>query len=129
MKIRILLLDDDKELCEEFQDVFEAEGFYAKIVHNGLSGKKILENEIFDILLLDIRLPGLNGFTILKWLKKEKYQIKIIVLTGRPLMRLGQMNDINDEEELLNYADAVINKPLKMENIINIISSLCMEKG
>ncbi|MBN2531509.1 MAG: response regulator [Spirochaetales bacterium] len=125
MKKRILLLDDDRELCEEFQDILEAEGFYVKIVQNGLSGKSILENELFDILLLDIKIPGLNGFAILKWLKKNKYKIKIMVLTGRPIDRTGQIKDINDEEEeLLNYADEVINKPSTIENIIRKINSL-----
>ena len=130
MKKSILLLDDDKELCEEFRDIFEAMGFYVKIVHNGLSGIKILENEIFDILLLDIRIPGLSGFAILKWLKENDYQIKTIVLTGMPLLRLGQVKDINiEEEELLDYADEVISKPSKIENIMNKVSSLFDGKG
>lgn len=125
MKKSILLLDDDEELCEEFQDILEAEGFSVKIIHNGLSGKKILENEIFDILLLDIKIPGLNGFAILKWLKENNYKIKIMVLTGRPLDRARHIMDINDEEEeLLNYADEVINKPSNIENIIKKINSL-----
>jgi len=125
MKKSILIIDDDMELCEEFKDIFEAEGYYVKIIHNGLSGKKILKNEKFDILLLDIKIPGLNGFAILKWLRENNYRIKIMVLTGRPLNRIGYINDINyEEEELLEYADEVINKPSKIEIIIKKINSL-----
>ncbi|MBN1696434.1 MAG: response regulator [Spirochaetales bacterium] len=122
MKKRILIIDDDIQLCEEFQDILVAEGFCVNIVHNGLSGKKILENEVFDILLLDIKIPGLSGFEILKWLKDNHYQLRIIILTGRPLYRAGYITDKNDVEEiLLDYADEVINKPSTIENIINKI--------
>ena len=88
-------------------------------------GKKILENETFKILLLDIKIPGLNGFEILKWLKARKHRIKIMVLTGMPLNRTGHITDVNHEEEdLLNYADEVINKPSKIENMLIKINSL-----
>jgi len=121
----LLLIDDDRELCAEFKDIFESEGYNVTTTHDGITGKELLEKGSFDILLLDIKLPGMNGFGILRWLKERKSRVHTIVLTGRPLHRAGQfVKGGDEEEELLNYADAVINKPSKIEIIIDKINSL-----
>ncbi|MBN2439935.1 MAG: response regulator [Spirochaetales bacterium] len=124
MKKSILIIDDDQKFCEEFKEIFEDEGYYVKTVHNGFAGKEILENEIFDILLLDIKIPGLNGFEILEWLKQNNYRIKIMVLTGRPIDRSGYLKNTNNEEDLLSYADKVMNKLSHIETIIAGIQNL-----
>jgi len=125
MKKKILLIDDDRELCEEYTDIFEAEGYYVKTEINGITGKKTLETELFDVLLLDLKIPGLTGFEILQWLKVTANPIKIIVVSGRPLKNAGHSTNFNAEEEsLLTLASAVINKPSKIKYLIDVVATL-----
>ena len=125
MKKKILIIDDDEEMCEELMDILKDEGYVVKAVFNGNVGKKQLDEEKFDILLLDIKIPGLNGFEILHELKQQATTITIIVLTGRPVNEtITQFENKLNEEELLQYAHFVINKPFKVEELINKIESL-----
>lgn len=125
MKKSILMLDDDRKLCEEFRDIFEAEGHDVRISHDGIDGKNILEKESFDILILDIKIPGRSGFGILAWLKETRHEIRTIVLTGRPDAGAGRLNEIDtEEEELLGYADAILNKPSGVALMLETINGL-----
>ena len=85
----------------EIAKILKDEGYSVKAVYNGSIGKKQLDNENFDILLLDIKIPGLNGFEILHALKQLGKAIKIIVLTGRPVNEtITQFENRLDEEEI-----------------------------
>lgn len=124
MKKKILIIDDDEEICEELVEILEDEGYAVKAVFNGIAGKKRLESEDYDILLLDIKIPGLSGFDILKGLKQKIKKITTIVLTGRPIneMITRYGNKPDKEEELLECAKDVINKPFKVEHLLHIIN-------
>jgi DNA-binding response OmpR family regulator len=124
MRKKILIIEDDEEMCEELIEILEDEGHTVKAVFNGITGKKEIENKNFDILLLDIKIPGLNGFEILKNLKQQKKKRKTIVLTGRPINEdITQYEHNRDkEDELLKSASAVINKPFKIEQLLEIIA-------
>jgi DNA-binding response OmpR family regulator len=124
MKKKILIIDDDEEMCEELVDILEDEGFSVKVVFNGIAGKNNLDKEDFDILLLDIKIPGLSGIEILKDLKQKGKKIETIVLTGRPINEVITKygNKLDKEEELLKYEKAVINKPFKVEYLLRIIN-------
>lgn len=119
-----MIIDDDEEMCEELVEILEDEGFYVKAVFNGMTGKKNLEKEDFDILLLDIKIPGLSGFEILKDSKQKGKKIEFIVLTGRPINEVITKygNKLDKEEELLKFAKVVINKPFKVEYLLRIIN-------
>jgi len=124
MKKKILIIDDDREFCEEYTEIFEAEGYYVKTERNGITGKKILETELFDILLLDLKIPGLTGFEILQWLKVTVNPIKIIVVSGRPLKNGHSENFNAEEENLLTFASVVITKPSKIRYLIDKVAAL-----
>lgn len=79
---RILLIDDDEELCELVGEYLSVEGFEVSAVHDGESG---LENALkgeFDLLILDVMLPKLNGFDVLRRLR-ENSNIPVLMLTAR----------------------------------------------
>lgn len=79
---KILAIDDDRDLCELLAVFLEAEGFAVDTAHNGREGlAKALERR-YDLLLLDVMLPGLNGFDLLRELRKTK-QVPVIMLTAR----------------------------------------------
>lgn len=79
---RILIIEDDKEISEIERDYLELDGFEADIANNGITGlEKALGGE-YDLVLLDLMLPGMDGFSICKRLR-EKLDIPILVVTAR----------------------------------------------
>ena len=81
-KIKILILDDEKQFTEELGGFFlesEFESFEANTVEDGL---KILKNNEIDLLILDVRLPGVNGLDILKDVKIQYPGVEVIVISA-----------------------------------------------
>lgn len=92
---KILLVEDDTILVEMYQAKFELEGHDVKVATNGEDCLKVLEEFEPDLILLDILMPKLNGFHVLKEIKKQPNlrQIPVILLTN-----LGQAEvDMNQE--------------------------------
>lgn len=90
-KIKILLVEDDPFLQSMYSTKFELENFYVSAASDGLEGLKKAQVEIPDIILLDIMLPGMNGFEVLEKLKADPQtkDIPVILLTN-----LNQKDDI-----------------------------------
>ncbi len=129
MKKNILIIDDDEEMCEEISEILTENGYNTEIVHDGLIGlNKITENE-YNLVLLDLKIPSLNGFKVLKKVRENNKKIKIIVLTARPNFKISNDNfpankNLNEEEKILKKADCIINKPFDILNLINKINEL-----
>ncbi|WP_251358313.1 response regulator transcription factor [Kangiella sp. TOML190] len=79
---RLLLADDDIELCQLLSEYLGNEGFGIELAHDGASAAKLILNQEFDLMVLDVMLPNLNGFEVLKEVRKES-QIPILMLTAR----------------------------------------------
>ncbi|MBW6508132.1 MAG: response regulator transcription factor [Desulfuromonadales bacterium] len=79
---RILVIDDDMELCELLQDYLAGEGFQVAAVHRGDEGAEVATGQAYDLVVLDVMLPGLNGFDVLRRIR-EISRIPVIMLTAR----------------------------------------------
>lgn len=79
---RILIVDDDTELCELLQEYLTAEKLSSETVHDGLSGLNKIKNEKYDLVILDIMLPEMNGLDLLKEVRKTS-KIPVIMLTAK----------------------------------------------
>ncbi|MFQ3582541.1 MAG: response regulator transcription factor [Chloracidobacterium sp.] len=79
---RILVIDDDTELCELIAEYLAAEGFRVDVVHDGESGVKRATNEPFALLILDVMLPKLSGFETLKRIRAVSH-VPTLMLTAR----------------------------------------------
>ncbi len=125
--LKLLIIDDDEELCSELEEVLEAEGFSVDIALDGLHGLRCLQEKKYQIIILDLRLPGLSGYGVLKNIRKTLKTIKVLVLSGRPLGEPLLKEDgvsQDDEEKILNMADLVINKPFMIESLLHNIKAL-----
>jgi DNA-binding response OmpR family regulator len=121
---KVLIIDDDEELCEELEEILKDEGLSVFSVYNGVEGKKELLDGHYDLVLLDIKIPGLNGFELLRLLKESNIPARIIILTGRPLneeLSRHIIDNLHEEDNLLEYADAVMNKPFSIIKLIKKI--------
>ncbi len=79
---RILIIDDDEELCELVSEYLAGEGFQTAAVHDGENGlERALSNE-YDLVTLDVMLPKKNGFDVLRELRRES-SVPVLMLTAR----------------------------------------------
>jgi len=79
---RILVIDDDSELCELLSDYLGSEGFSVETVHRGEQGVRQALAEPYGLIVLDVMLPGMNGFDILRKIR-ESSKVPVIMLTAR----------------------------------------------
>lgn len=126
MKKRILMIDDDEELCEETSEILIDQGYRVTTAFDGLTGKRLIEKYDYDILILDVKMPGLSGLDILEGVKEQYKELKVVILTGKPLSReLPEERSYKDkEEEILKLADAIIGKPFHIEVLLDKIKEL-----
>ena len=79
---QVLLIDDDIELCSMLQDYLARHGFKVTAEHHGELGLHRALKESFDIVLLDVMLPGIDGFEVLRRLRTSS-QVSVLLLTAR----------------------------------------------
>ena len=129
--IKLLVIEDDEEMCEELKVVLEAENYFVKIFHSGDEGLNFIENDGYEIVLLDLKIPGISGREVLRRIKKNYPLIKVIVLTGSPIPKNflqekeeRELTNDNSKDLVLQLADYVINKPFDPSHLITIINKL-----
>jgi len=95
-KIKILILDDEKQFTEELSGFFEGSDYESFEANTAAEGKKIMSAHAIDLLILDVRLPGVNGLDILKEVKVQYPTMEVIIISAHgdmdtviKAMRLG----------------------------------------
>ncbi|MEI6089084.1 MAG: response regulator transcription factor [bacterium] len=81
--MRVLVIEDEKKVANFIKHGLEEEGFYCDISFDGIEGLEIILNEQYDIILLDVMLPGKDGFAILSEARAAGISTPIIMLTAR----------------------------------------------
>jgi two-component system, OmpR family, response regulator CpxR len=79
---RILIIDDDVELCHLVEEYLQAEGFNIECVHDGESGLKKAKTGEYLLVVLDVMLPGINGFDVLRQIRATS-RLPVLLLTAR----------------------------------------------
>jgi DNA-binding NtrC family response regulator len=83
---RILLVDDEERFRITLQKMLAAQGLTVEAVSSGQKALEALQQRAFDVILLDIRMPGMNGIQTLAEIKKLDPNLEVIVLTGHASM-------------------------------------------
>ena len=116
MKRKILFIDDDKELSDEMVEFLEAEGCEVETAFDGLQAEKLINKNQYDVILLDLKMPNLNGTELLKRLKRVDLKSKIILISGKPF--------IEKEIKKLGFLPMIsgfISKPYDIKRLLNTI--------
>ncbi|MEZ5428017.1 MAG: response regulator [Pyrinomonadaceae bacterium] len=79
---RVLIIDDDEELCELVSEYLTVEGFEVEAVHDGATGLEKAAEDGYDLAILDVMLPKMNGFDVLRELRKTS-KLPVLMLTAR----------------------------------------------
>src|ERR1700760_2092321 len=78
----ILIVDDQKEICDMVQDYLSSEGYRVSTAHDGSGMRRVIAQSAVDLVILDLMLPGEDGLTLARSLREES-NVGIIILTGR----------------------------------------------
>ena len=81
-KKTVLIVDDDQIVREQIEKELRREFFNAVIAHDGKTALEIFRREKIDIVILDVKLPDIDGLEVLGTIKKEKPDCEVIVITG-----------------------------------------------
>ncbi|NOQ68199.1 response regulator [Patescibacteria group bacterium] len=83
-KTKVLIIEDDSYISDMYRIKFESENFETVVASNGIEGIKFLEKAVPDIILLDVVMPKIDGFSVLKEIKKDPKldKIPVVLLTN-----------------------------------------------
>jgi DNA-binding response OmpR family regulator len=112
---KILLIEDDVEICEMVKQFLTNEGFDLVIANDGEEGCKIFHEELFDIVLLDIMMPKMDGFKVMQRIR-ESSTVPIIILSARD-------TEFDKVSSLGMGADDYITKPFSITELLARIKS------
>ena len=119
-EIKILLVDDEKQFVDTLAERLAMRGFSARVAYDGPQALKAVE-EPTDVIVLDLRMPGMDGFEVLRSVKKSNPQVQVIILTGHG----------GDAEEQTAYRMGAYNflkKPMDIDELLNSIRMAYRDK-
>jgi DNA-binding response OmpR family regulator len=114
---RILIIEDEKKIADTLKMGLSEYGYYAEAAYDGIVGKRLLLTKTYDLIILDINLPGVNGYDLCKMIRVHNAALPIIMLTS--------MSTLNDKIEGYNAgADDYLVKPFEFRELIMKIRAL-----
>jgi two-component system, OmpR family, response regulator len=130
VKKKILIVDDDQQMCEELLDMLQHEGFFVRAVTTGEEGLSALKSTKFDLVLLDLMLPGISGFDVLKKAKGLGEETKVLVMSGCFANSPDDKDQLkfDDNIEYLEKTEGFIDKPFNVQKLLNKVKSITAQK-
>ena len=120
--MKILLVEDEKLLADSLKTLLTAKGFQVEAVYDGETGAEYAELGIYDLLILDVMMPGLNGYEVARRVRAKRCAVPILMLTAK--------SDIIDRIEGLNAgADYYLTKPFDTRELLACINALLRRQG
>lgn len=120
--MKILLIEDEKLLADSLKTLLTAKGFQVEVVYDGEPGAEYAELGIYDLLILDVMMPGLNGYQVARRVRAKRCAVPILMLTAK--------SDLMDRIEGLNAgADYYLTKPFDTRELLACINALLRRQG
>ena len=113
-KKSILIVEDDKAILKSLKDILQSEGYSVDTAENGQEAIQKSKEKFFNIALLDIKLPDMEGTKLLVTMHEDLPKMMKIMVTGHPSLE-------NSVEALNLGADAYVMKPIKPEKLLALI--------
>ncbi|PWL49234.1 MAG: DNA-binding response regulator [Clostridiales bacterium] len=120
--MRILIVEDERHLAEALRQIMLEQKYKADIVYDGEDGFEYAMSNAYDAIILDIMLPGQNGFEVVRKLRAEKNNVPILLLTAK--------DEISDKVKGLDCgADDYMTKPFSPEELLARIRAMMRRQG
>jgi len=120
-KKRILVVDDEKAVLESFREILELKGYSVDTAENGQEAIEKSKASFYDLALLDIRLPDMEGTELLAKMKETTPRMVKIMVTGYPSLQ-------NAIDAVNKGADSYIVKPANMDELLNKVKEHLQEQ-
>lgn len=115
-KTRIILIDDDETLCEGVAFILRDEGYSVMNTSSPEEGMKLIDNYVFDIALIDYKMPRLTGVDFLKKIKQKNPATKVFIVTGKPFIE-----NLLADEKVYHLVQGIIKKPFSEETLLDAV--------
>ncbi|MFF4697039.1 response regulator transcription factor [Streptomyces chattanoogensis] len=120
--MRLLIVEDEKRLALSLAKGLRAEGYAVDVVHDGLEGLHQASEGAYDLLVLDIMLPGMNGYRVCSALRAAGHDVPILMLTAKD-------GEYDEAEGLDTGADDYLTKPFSYVVLVARIKALLRRRG
>ncbi len=111
---RILVVDDDIGMCDTLSDILEDGGFEVVTGHNGVEALEYVRQAEFDAVLMDIKMPRMNGVEACKVIRSEKPNLAVFLMTAFSVETLVA-------EALSDLGVQVLSKPLDIDSMLDML--------
>ena len=121
-KPKILIVEDDENIRKTLQNILQQKGYETDIAKTGREAEQKAKDRIYNLALLDIKLPDIEGTQLLAKLQESSPKMMKIMVTGYPSLE-------NAMEALNQGADAYVTKPVKPAKLLELISEKLEEQS
>jgi DNA-binding response OmpR family regulator len=119
--MKILIVDDERQLVEALQVILKQNKYSADCAFNGQDGLDLASTGIYDLIILDVMMPVMDGFTMLKYLRQRKIDTPVLMLSAKA--------ETSDKIDGLNIgADDYMTKPFNTDELLARIRALLRRK-
>jgi DNA-binding response OmpR family regulator len=120
--MKILVIEDEQLLADSLKTLLEGKGFQVEVAYDGETGAEYAELGIYDLLILDVMMPGLNGYQVARHVRSTRCSTPILMLTAK--------SGLEDRIEGLNAgADYYLTKPFDTRELLACINALLRRQG
>lgn len=120
--MKILIIEDEKLLADTLQAMLQQKGFQVEVAYDGETGKSFAELGVYDLLILDVMMPGLNGYQVAQQVRAKRCFTPILMLTAK--------SSVEDRIQGLNAgADYYLTKPFDTRELLACINALLRRQG
>ena len=120
--MKILIIEDEKLLADSLKVLLEKKGFTVECVYDGQTGVEYAETGVYDLLILDVMMPKMNGYQVARSVRSKRCGTPILMLTAR--------SSLEDRIEGLNAgADYYLCKPFDSRELLACIGALLRRQG
>ena len=120
--MRILIVEDERLLADSLKTMLEKKGFEVEVAYDGEAGEEYALLGVYDLLILDVMMPKMNGFELARQVRAKHLGVPILMLTAR--------SGLEDRIEGLNAgADYYLTKPFDTRELLACINALLRRQG
>jgi two-component system, OmpR family, response regulator len=120
--LRVLIVDDEEELVSALKERLALRGFEAEGVTTGEGALELLKTWPCDVVLLDVKMPGLGGLEVIRLIKVQRPELEVILLTGHGSAETA-------EDGLSLGAFDYLMKPVKIDHLVQMLRAAGSKRG
>lgn len=120
-EIKLLLVDDEEEFVKTLSERIHMRDLKSKIALNGEQALRIVDDQVPDVMVLDLKMPGIDGMEVLRRIRKLYPEVRVIILTGHG-------SDKEEKEARRLGAFEYLEKPADVDRLVNTIKNAYRSK-